>query len=131
MTISKAKLFMSTDPNRKMDFDWLPIDLNWCPDCGEPFNLCHCDEEYREWEEEHDWENLCDCGRPGSDVCGFCGNPLCHMCFECGAGFCHGPHTQEQIDEYAKSYGGQPDVLEKSGEYPASFYCTPDEDIPF
>ncbi len=87
--------------------DDIPANDNWCPDCGEFLNHCSCDDEYREWEEEQDWEITCDCGRPGSDVCGFCGNPLCHMCFECGAGFCKGPHTKEQIDEYARSYGGQ------------------------
>lgn len=56
-------------------------------------------------DEQEDWENVCSCGRPGNDYCGFCGVPLCHMCFECGAGFCSGPHTREQVDDYARSIG--------------------------
>ena len=86
-----------------MEFDY--PDINWCPDCGEPINLCQCDEGYRELEAEEDWENFCSCGRPADDNCGFCGEPLCYMCFETGAGFCHGPHTQAHLDKYAKRVG--------------------------
>ena len=58
-----------------------------------------------DWEDDRiDLENICDCGRSASDNCGFCGNPLCYIHFELGAGFCKGPHTREQVAEYAKDH---------------------------
>lgn len=41
------------------------------------------------------------------ESCGFCGNALCPACFEMCGGFCDGPHTQEQIDAYAREVYGE------------------------
>jgi hypothetical protein len=73
------------------DYDLINPDANWCPDCGLPRGVCHCEEmrtnnpneDFDDWgepfdDEEDEYEralSMCGMGRDG--LCGYAGTEHC------------------------------------------------------